>query len=198
MAPYPRSTMPTPGDDPKQALRRSALLARRSLSDEQRRGAAEAVVRRLLALPALRDARTVLLYAATADELDVTALVRPLVDGGTRTLFPRVRGERLELVAASDLLGLTLGYRGVREPVGPPIDPEVVDVAIVPGVAFDVHGGRLGHGGGHYDRLLAALPEDRPRIGVCYACQVVPRVPREAHDLPVDLVVTEAGVHRRA
>lgn len=189
--------MPTPGDDPKAALRRSALLARRSLADEQRRAAAARVVQRLAAMQELRNAGTVLLYAAMADELDVTGVVPPLRDAGIRTLFPRVRGERLELVAASDLLALTLGYRGIREPVGPAIGPEAVDVAIVPGVAFDVHGGRLGHGGGHYDRLLAALPDDRLTIGVCFACQVVPRVPQQEHDRSVDLVVTEAGVHRR-
>lgn len=185
-------------DDPKTALRRTALLARRSLPDEQRRAAAERVVERLAAMRPLRNARTVLLYAAMADELDITGVVPRLREAGIRTLFPRVRGERLELVAASDLLNLTLGYRGVREPVGPSIGPEAVDVAIVPGVAFDVHGGRLGHGGGHYDRLLAALPDDRLTIGVCFACQVVPRVPRQEHDRSVELVVTESGVHRRA
>lgn len=190
--------MATSGDDAKTALRRTALLARRSLSEEQRLTAAAAVVQRLLAMRVLRAARTVLLYAPTAAELDVTGILPPLADAGARLLFPRVRGDQLELVAAADLPSLVLGYRGVREPAGPAIDPEVVDVAIVPGVAFDVHGGRLGQGGGHYDRLLAALPEDRVRIGVCFACQVVPRVPREAHDRSVDVVVTEAGVHRRA
>ena len=190
--------MAAPVDDAKTALRRTALLARRSLSDDQRRTAAAAVAERLLGMRRLHAARNVLLYAATADELDVTSVAAPLRDAGVRTLFPRVRGDELELVAATDLLNLRLGYRGIREPVGPAIDPDVVDVAVVPGVAFDVHGGRLGHGGGHYDRLLAALPEDRLAIGVCFACQVVPRVPLEPHDLPVDVVVTEAGVHRRA
>lgn len=189
--------MPAPGDDQKKALRRTALLARQSLPEERRRDAAERVVERLFAMGPVRRARTVLLYAGATDEVDVTGIVPMLRDAGTRTLFPRVRGDHLDLVTASDVLSLTLGYRGIREPVGPAIDPSVVDVAIVPGVAFDVHGGRLGQGGGHYDRLLADLSEDALTIGVCFACQVVPRVPREAHDLPVDVVVTEAGVHRR-
>lgn len=189
--------MAAPTDDPKTALRRTALLARRSLSDDERREAARHVVQRLLTLPPLRRAGNVLLYAALPEEVDVGGLVAPLTGSGARTLFPRVRGEELELVAARDLLTLTLGYRGVREPAGPSIDPAVVDVAIVPGAAFDVHGGRLGNGGGHYDRLLPRLAETATTIGVCFACQVVPRVPLEAHDQPVDVVVTEAGIHRR-
>lgn len=189
--------MAAPTDDPKTALRRTALLARRSLSEDERRDGAARAVERLLALRSLRQARNVLLYAALPDELDVGPLVAPLIAAGVRTLFPRVRGDELELVAARDLLALALGYRSVREPAGPSIDPAVVDVAVVPGTAFDVHGGRLGHGGGHYDRLLARLAEDTVTIGVCFSCQVVPRVPREEHDERVDLVVTEAAVHRR-
>ncbi|MFP5308684.1 MAG: 5-formyltetrahydrofolate cyclo-ligase [Actinomycetes bacterium] len=181
----------------KDALRRTALAARRALDDADRRRASAGAVARLLHLQEVRRARTVALYAALAEELDPVGALPALVERGVRTLFPRVRGERLELVAASDLLTLQLGYRGIREPVGPAIDPAVVDVVVVPGVAFDVHGGRLGQGGGHYDRLLATLPEGCVAIGVCFACQVVPRVPLEAHDLPVDVVVTEAGVHRR-
>lgn len=180
----------------KAALRASTLAARRQLSDTERRSAAAAAVQRLRALPSVRAARTVLLYAALADELDPSALLPALVAEDVRTLFPRVRGDHLELVASRDLLTLTLGYRGVREPVGPSVDPAVVDVALVPGVAFDVHGGRLGHGGGHYDRLLAQLPETCTTIGVCFSCQVVPRVPRLPHDRAVDVVVTEHRVHR--
>jgi 5-formyltetrahydrofolate cyclo-ligase len=184
--------------DRKAALRASALSARRELGPSERQQAAEAVVARLRWLPELRRARTVLLYAALADELDVGGLVGPLRAAGVRTLFPRVRGDRLELVAASDLLTLTLGYRGVQEPAGPAIDPAVVEAAVVPGVAFDLRGTRLGHGGGHYDRLLAGLPAGCARVGTCFSCQLVPAVPREPHDQPVDLIVTERATHRPA
>jgi 5-formyltetrahydrofolate cyclo-ligase len=182
--------------DRKAALRTSTRSARRELSLGERQEAARAVVDRLLRLPELRRARTVLLYAAAGDELDVGGLVAPLREAGARTLFPRVRGDHLELVAAADLLTLTLGYRGIQEPVGPAIDPSVVEVAVIPGVAFDLRGRRLGRGGGHYDRLLATLPDTCVRIGAAFSCQVVPAVPHQAHDQPVDLVVTERAAHR--
>jgi 5-formyltetrahydrofolate cyclo-ligase len=184
------------GQDRKTALRAATLSARRELTRSERQQASLAAVERLRHLPELRRLQTVLLYAALPDELDVGGLVGPLRSAGVRTLFPRVRGDHLELVAAADLLTLTLGYRGINEPTGPAIDPAVVDAAIVPGVAFDPHGARLGRGGGHYDRLLAQLPEDCVRIGVCFSCQVVPSVPVAAHDEPVDLVVTDRAVHR--
>lgn len=182
-------------EEAKRALRRTALDARRSLDDGARRAASDRIVERILALPDVLRARTVLTYAATADEADLGGLMVALRDRSIRTLFPRVRDEHLELVAASDLLTLTLGYRGVREPAGPSVDPDVVDVALVPGVAFDVVGGRLGHGGGHYDRLLAALPATALRVGVAFSCQVVPRVPCGPDDEPVDIVVTERATY---
>jgi 5-formyltetrahydrofolate cyclo-ligase len=184
--------------DRKAALRSSALSARRELGPSERQQASQVAVARLQRLPELRRARTVLLYAALADELDVGGLVGPLRAAGVRTLFPRVRGDRLDLVAASDLLTLTLGHRGVQEPAGPAIDPALVEAAVVPGVAFDPRGTRLGRGGGHYDRLLANLPESCARIGACFSCQLVPAVPREPHDQPVDVIVTERAAHRPA
>jgi 5-formyltetrahydrofolate cyclo-ligase len=185
-------------DQRKQDLRRAALAARRAMTNDERAAASAAIAERLLVLPELADARTVLLHAALRDEVDLGATVGPLIARGVRTLFPRVRGTALELVAAADLRTLQLGYRGIMEPVGPTIDPAFVDAVIVPGVAFDPQGGRLGQGGGHYDRLLPRLPDTAWRIGVCFACQVVPAVPREAHDAAVHLVVHERRTHRAA
>ena len=183
-------------DERKAALRAAALAARRQLAADDRARASEAVVARLVGLPELRDVTAVVLYAAMPEEVDLARLVGPLHERNVRTLFPRVRGEELDLVAAADLRTLQLGYRGIREPTGPVFVPDVVDAVLVPGVAFDPHGGRLGQGGGHYDRLLPELPDWAARIGVCFACQVVPAVPQTVHDEPVDVVVTERAVYR--
>lgn len=186
-------------DDPapvKAALREAALRARRSLGREERARANEALIRRLLHVPEFGRARTIAFYAAMADEADPTGALAAVQRRGARTLLPRVRGLELELVRATDVLSLKLGYRGVREPAGPAVHPGVVDVALVPGVAFDLSGGRLGHGGGHYDRLLVKLEETCLRIGLAYACQIVPRVPRGPHDQPVDVIVTDTATYR--
>lgn len=180
----------------KVPLRAATRAARRALSDDERRAASQRVVARLLALPELSAARTVLLYAALREEVDLAGLVAPLRERGARTLYPRVRGTSLDLIAAADLRTLQLGHRGVREPAGRAVDPEVVDVAVVPGLAFDPRGGRLGGGGGHYDRLLCRFPAGTLRVGVAFDCQLVPWVPIEPHDEPVHVVVTERSVHR--
>lgn len=180
----------------KTALRHSVLLARRDLTHEQRRAASDAAVARLVRLPEVWRAGVVALYVAMDDELDPSGLVKLLRERGIRTLFPRVRGDFLDLAEATDPHALPGGFRGIREPTGPAIDTSLVDVAVLPGVAYDLDGGRLGQGGGHYDRLLPDLPEDAVRIGLGFSCQVVPRVPREEHDALVDLVVTDHAVHR--
>jgi 5-formyltetrahydrofolate cyclo-ligase len=180
----------------KDALRRATRAARDGLLPEERRRAAEAVVQRVRRLPELRRAQVVALYAAHGSELDLSMLVPVLRERGVTTVLPRVEGDELRLVVTTADTPLAVGYRGIDEPQGRAVDLGAVDAIVLPALAFDPVGGRLGQGGGHYDRLLAASPEAAVRIGVGYACQLVPRVPREAHDAPVDLVVTDRATFR--
>ena len=90
------------------------------------------------------------------------------------------------------LAELEPGFKGILEPrTRMPVDPSTADVVIVPGVAFDARGNRLGYGGGFYDSFLSECG-DVPRIGVCFEVQVVDEVPVAEHDLPVDVIVTES------
>lgn len=180
----------------KQALRASIVRARAALDDASAAEASEAIVERLRSLPELQSARVVAMYAATEDEADPSGLLPWLHERDVRTLYPRVIGERLELSEVSDTGKLQVGFRGILEPSGIAIGAEVVDVALVPGVAFDPHGGRLGHGGGHFDRLLATLGNHAALVGVAFSLQVVPFLPLEDHDVRMDAVVTERAVHR--
>jgi len=121
---------------------------------------------------------------------------------GRTVLLPRSRTEPagIDLVplGTSDLASLPRDPLGVPAPEGSPIDAErSPDLVIVPGVAFDDRGGRLGRGGGYYDRLLEDLRRTTPAptvIGVCFACQRLDRVPRGSHDQLVDLVCTERSL----
>jgi 5-formyltetrahydrofolate cyclo-ligase len=182
-------------DQDKRELRAEGRRRRRALSPEARLAASRAASEHLCALDAVRRAGTVALYAALPDELDLAPAVATLADRGVRVLLPRVEGDAVVLVARE---GATLapGYRGVREPTGRPVSATEVEVVVAPGVVYDRAGNRLGQGGGHYDRLLAALPAATVRVGACFACQLVDAVPAGARAEPVDLVVTERGVTR--
>lgn len=182
--------------DPKASLRATTRAARRELDDVERQERSALAARHLLDLPELRHADTVLLYAATREEADPLMAWRPLVESGATVLFPRVRGDHLDLAAARDMTSLALGGFGILEPTGPVVAPTDVDVAVVPGLAFDRRGGRLGMGRGFYDRLLPQLRPDCLRVGFCFSCQVAVRVPMLEHDEGVDVVVTETAVHR--
>lgn len=186
----------------KHTLRTDVLAARAALGAEERAAASEQIRRQLLALPELTAARAVLAYAAMETEVDLDPLLGTLLERGTQVLLPRVEGEALVLHRVRRLLvDLRPGWRGVREPDPsrtPVMSPSAVEGVIAPGIAFDPAGRRLGHGGGHFDRLLAILDAAVPRIGVAFACQVVPEVPTEGHDETVDVVVTEAAILRRA
>ncbi|MDP8928984.1 MAG: 5-formyltetrahydrofolate cyclo-ligase [Actinomycetota bacterium] len=180
----------------KRALRTMMRERRRALSSEQRTQASAAAADHLLTLPELWTARTVALYAALPDEADPAVAVPRLLARGVQPVFPRVADDELEFVAVVGSAGLVPGFRGVREPSGESILPDGIDVVVVPGVAFDASGGRLGQGGGHYDRLLARLPAATVRVGFCLALQLVPSVPRGPRDLSVDVLVTEEGTVR--
>lgn len=181
--------------DRKSALRRSVRDARRAMMPEQRREASNDICARLRLLPELLTTRVVLVYAAANSEVDIESAATELRRRGVRTFYPRVRGEDLDLVPVGDTDPLVAGHRGIREPLGQPADPALVDAVVVPGVAFDLRGRRLGQGGGHYDRVLPRIG-DALRVGVAFACQVVPRIPDEPHDIAMDVLITDRMVHR--
>ena len=179
----------------KPELRERAAAARAALSAPARADAAAEIRHRLADLPELRAASCVLAYAAFGVEVDLDALLERLLASGTTVLLPYVEGDSLRCAPVGSLDELAPGFRGVREPPAPAVqaaDPRLVDVALVPGVAFDRRGGRLGYGGGHFDRLLAGLRPDAKVVGIAYHAQLVDVVPIEPHDRRVDMVITEA------
>lgn len=181
----------------KSALRKRMRRARAGLLPDERRAAHAAMARHLAYLcDSLSPGGVVVLYAGHADEADPRALAS--LRSGTSIAWPRVVGHELEL-RLCEPGALTPGFMGIPEP--PPESPLAslaqVRMLVVPGLAFDARGGRLGRGGGHYDRLLArvrAMSHPGLVVGLCYAAQVVSRVPAEPHDQRVDVVITERGL----
>jgi 5-formyltetrahydrofolate cyclo-ligase len=183
----------------KRAARREGRAARQSVLAGERPHLTAAAAERLLALPELASARTVLAYSATAEEIDPGPVVSALRERGMVIALPRMVGpERLVLHRVDGVDALVDGPFGLLEPSGeaPVVAPESIDVAIVPGVAFDSACQRIGHGGGYYDRLFGMMP-DAVTVGVAFDGQVLAEVPCEEHDVCVDVLVTPTRTLRR-
>ena len=161
-------------------------------------GAGARITERLIRCPEYRSARTVLAFAATDREPGLGPfLERILADGKQLTLPLCAAPGCMEARRISSLDVLRPGSYGIMEP-GPeclPIQPEEIDFAVIPCLACDRAGNRLGHGGGYYDRYLARY--DGPAALVCPEALIQPSVPTGPLDRPVSLVVTERGVYRR-
>lgn len=180
----------------KQALRERLLVERAALPRPARTEASVAITARLEALQELAQAEAVLGYAAFGAEVDLDEYLAARLARGQHVYLPWVDGEDLRTARVTDLAGsLAPGWRGVREPSPQwraAADPTVIDAVVVPGIAFDRHGHRLGYGGGHFDRLLSRLRPGTFVVGVAFDAQLVDAVPVEDHDVPVDAVVTES------
>jgi 5-formyltetrahydrofolate cyclo-ligase len=191
----------------KRELRRSLLAARDALGADEVRRAARELASRALELPELARARTVAAYVSVGTEPGTLALLDALRARGVRVLLPVLLPDNdLDWGAYAGEDSLTRVRHGGRmallEPSGPRLGPQAVtdaDVVLLPGVAVDARGVRLGRGGGSYDRVLARLERAgaHPALVVLlYDGEVVAHVPDQPHDRPVKAVVTPSGVRR--
>ena len=160
---------------------------------------ASRIASRLLAEPVVRSARRIALYAALPDEVPSRPLFDALIGLGMPCLFPRaLEKHALAFAVVADWSELRPGRYGVLEPPAQAAvtRPEEGDLVLVPGVAFDRSGNRLGRGQGFYDRAFPASAPRSPRlIGVAYQIQLVDALPHTETDRRVDAVVTELGLH---
>jgi 5-formyltetrahydrofolate cyclo-ligase len=179
----------------KRALRERVLAARDALDAAFRAGASRSIAQRIATLASFRDASCVVLTLAFRSEWDTRALVEDALGRGVAVALPRVNEatRMIELHRVRDVAAETAaGYRGIPEPFAslPRIEPRHVEWILVPGVAFDLHGRRLGYGGGYYDRLLPLLPRAATRIAGAFELQLIDDIPAAPHDLLVDAVAT--------
>ena len=173
---------------------------RRKLHDQSQRErvlASGRIQRSLYRLEEFRRARVVLVTLSCAEEVDTLRIVKRCLGTGKMVVVPRVTDEargKLELRQIRNLEGdLARGAYGILEPrpaVTRVVKPGKVDCAILPGLAFDRRGNRLGRGKGFFDRLLAAIPREVPRIALAFKFQLVDRLPVWVHDRPVDIVLS--------
>jgi 5-formyltetrahydrofolate cyclo-ligase len=189
----------------KRALRTQMIAARDLLDPDFRATASQAIAERLRALPSFAASSVVLVTLPFQSEWDTRSFAEAVLASGKKLVVPRVNGSTrmLELHAVADIGHVSAGYRGIPEPLptAPRVEATAIDWVLVPGVAFSAEGSRLGYGGGYYDRLMITLSRAAARIAGAFDAQITAHIPAAAHDLCVDLVVTEsrtlAGPSRR-
>jgi 5-formyltetrahydrofolate cyclo-ligase len=182
----------------KALLRKRMRGLRAALPAEAVRRRSEAICARVLALPAWRSARCVALFVASEHEVHLDALFDDARRRGLTVLVPRVRDDSraMDLAVfrnADGEIPLVMSAFGVMEPPpdAPALDPAEVDLVLVPALVVDAAGHRLGYGRAHYDNTLP-LATRALRVAVAFDFQLIAEVPAEAHDVPVQVVITDA------
>ncbi|RXE56163.1 5-formyltetrahydrofolate cyclo-ligase [Methanoculleus taiwanensis] len=179
----------------KQQIREDAKAVRSDLSGDAVTRMSNAI--RENVTPLLDRYTTIMVYAAKEPEVETRDLIAGLLAGGKRIVVPIIERATcsLRLSYIDDLSVLVPGTFGVPEPLGSeiPADPAEIEVIVIPMLAFDRQGNRLGYGAGYYDRFLERCSQP-VRIGIAYSCQEVERLPSEPDDVAMDFIVTEKAI----
>jgi 5-formyltetrahydrofolate cyclo-ligase len=189
--------------DEKKILRRILAECRAELPARRAARLSNLVQHNLIEAPCYAGAACVILYAPKDNEVATDRIFANAIASGRHVFYPRTvaKSNDLSLVRVDRLALLQPGMHGILEPTGAEIaryaDFERALIC-VPGVAFGLAGQRLGRGGGHYDRLIAALAPQTVTVGLAYSFQVLDQLPESPHDRRLGLIVTESTVHRAA
>ncbi|ACM21932.1 5-formyltetrahydrofolate cyclo-ligase [Geotalea daltonii FRC-32] len=183
---------------PKHSLRRLMLSKRRALSPLEVEAHSLRIQQSFMGSSEFLRAESLALYAPIHHEVDTVALQRRSFFLGKKVLYPVVDGNKLtfrQIHAASDLEN---GAFGIEEPGEKNIIhlPETIDIFVIPGVAFDINGRRIGYGKGFYDRTLHLLEGCGKFVGLCYDFQLVDEIVGEPHDVTMDLIFSETRIIR--
>lgn len=178
----------------KEALRREFSARRDALGAGERHLLSQALLQRLEVLPAYHDSKATGFYASFRSEVETLDLLARALGRGRRVALPVTQREKglLRFYWVSDLSSLRAGAYGILEPQAlaeNEVKSGELDLVLVPGLAFDLEGRRLGYGAGYYDRTLAGLA--CLKIGLAFDFQITASLPGESHDVALDLVVTE-------
>ena len=184
--------------EPKAHLRVAIKERLSHLSNKDRHAESRSLCRRVLeALP--EGPLTIAAYFPLKDEADVRMLLQEFLARGDKVFLPRIENQKIVFRQMLSLTGLTDGMFGIPEPAedDPPLDSATLDIALIPGRAFDARGNRLGRGNGGYDIWMRKQRAMNPKTqfwGLALECQLVPEMPMEEHDERVDAVITARGM----
>ncbi len=194
--------MTTDLHDRKKQIRAQAHAARNAQGDKD--PLSQAICAKFVALPAYAQAKTVLYYIDVRSEVRTRHFLPAALAQGKRIIAPwcNEAGE-LELFHLENMEELAVGMYKILEPkpelrhaAGKAVQAEELDLVMVPGVAFDRAGARMGHGKGYYDKLLQHARPEAPLVALAFECQLFPEIPVAAHDIFMDLILTEAAIYQ--
>lgn len=172
----------------KQTLRRRIAEQKRNLSPSWIERSSLALAEQLFAHPFYQNAPAIYAYLSYNQEVRTEPILRRAWEDGKRVAVPKIYGSEMRFISIFPDSEITPGYRGIPEPVSDEATNEPEALMLMPGLAFTRDGLRMGYGGGFYDRFLAQ--EMHKTIALCYDFQLVDELPTEAHDVPVDAVLS--------
>ncbi|MBO7253096.1 MAG: 5-formyltetrahydrofolate cyclo-ligase [Oscillospiraceae bacterium] len=173
----------------KKELRRSIREQKRAMTEEEicRRSAALAEL--FLASEAYQSAKTIYGYLPYNQEVRTVPMLEQALKDGKRVAVPKCYGDEMKFIFLDDLTKVEKGYANIPEPIADePVADDETALVLMPGLAFDPEGHRIGYGGGFYDKFLAAEP-NHPTLALCYEFQMLPKLETEEHDIPVNYVL---------
>jgi 5-formyltetrahydrofolate cyclo-ligase len=187
--------------DVKKAIRQQAHANRKA--QENKDGLSREICKKFISLPEFTSAGCVMAYIDVRSEVRTRHDLPALLASGKRIAVPYCVNDILELFLLENMDELDVGMYKILEPKpelrGVPakrVDIREVDLIMVPGVAFDRRGARMGHGFGYYDKLLEHARPDAPLVALAFECQLFPEIPTQAHDIYMDKIITELAIYQ--
>ncbi|MBM4071089.1 MAG: 5-formyltetrahydrofolate cyclo-ligase [Planctomycetes bacterium] len=195
--------MSNSGDDFKQQKARIREQAHANRNQQPNKDElSRRICQTFMSLPEYRAADTVMFYVDVRSEVRTRDSLPDALASGKRIVVPYCVDKELELFLLSDMAELAIGMYKILEPrkelrdlPDKKVKPEQLDLVMVPGVAFDRGGGRMGHGFGYYDKLLQHARPDAPLVALAFECQLFPAIPTQDHDVYMDKIITEQAVY---
>ncbi|NOY65284.1 MAG: 5-formyltetrahydrofolate cyclo-ligase [Nitrospirae bacterium] len=183
----------------KKELRKETIEKRDRIPPEVRAIKDREIMDRLITYKPFAEAGTIMLFASFRTEVNTFPIIEKALQRGKKVALPRVNKSEgiLELYYIESMEQLETGYMGIKEPITAPERIALVEdmeVIVLPGVAFDEKGGRIGYGGGYYDRLLDSLKKVPLLVAIAYEEQIVDEIPLEQHDKRVQVIITDKRI----
>lgn len=173
----------------KKTLRTEIRAKKRAMTAQEIEEKSAALAKAFYETAEYKNAKTIYGYLPYNQEVRTTQMLAHALADGKQVAVPKVYGDEMKFILLSDLNQVAKGYAGIPEPIADgPVAADPTALVLMPGLAFDPEGHRLGYGGGFYDKFLAAEP-DHPTLALCYDFQMLPHLDTESYDIPVDRVL---------